>query len=246
MARAAAMRRLSIVVPMLDEAAVLPALVAHLSTLDPAPLEVVAVDGGSSDASRAIANDAGWRVFTAPRGRGSQINAGVKAARGEQVVVLHADSVPPVDMAAVIARTLADPAISLAGFTPVIRGEKLRWGTTAHNWAKTWYAPLLFRPRLFFKGVRLLFGDHAMFFRKADFLKAGGCDPAARVMEEADLCIRMGELGRVRMIARTIQTSDRRIAQWGPLKANWIYLKVGLMWAFGARRGLEEHYPDVR
>ncbi|WP_338241391.1 glycosyltransferase [Aurantiacibacter hainanensis] len=240
------MTTVSIVIPMLNEEAVLADLARHIEALDPAPLEVVAVDGGSGDASVSLAQEAGWRAVSTERGRGRQINAGVAVAQGDYVVVLHADSVPPRDMVAVICQTLADPRIALAGFTPVIRGEKLRWGTTAHNWAKTWYAPLLFRPHLFFRGVRLLFGDHAMFFRKAQFLAVGGCDPEAKVMEEADLCIRLGNMGRVRLVPRTIQTSDRRIAEWGPLKANWIYLKVGLMWAMGARQRLDRHYPDVR
>ena len=45
---------------------------------------------------------------------------------------------------------------------------------------------MLFRPQLFLRGARLLFGDHAMFFRRADFLAVGGCDPTLLVMEEAD------------------------------------------------------------
>jgi hypothetical protein len=94
--------------------------------------------------------------------------------------------------------------------------------------------------------VRLLFGDHGMFFRRADFQKAGGCDPQARVMEEADLCIAMARLGKVKLVPRAIETSDRRIAEWGAIKANWIYLKVGFLWAIGARERLERHYPDVR
>lgn len=241
------MSTLSIVVPMLNEEAALPVLAGHLARLEPPPLEVVAVDGGSDDASVRLAEQAGWRVVHSPRGRGRQINAGVEAARGEQVVVLHADTVPPADMVAVIADTLANPKTALASFTPILRGpEKTRWVTTAHNWAKTWYAPLLLRPHLFLRGVRLLFGDHAMFFRRADFLQVGGCDHEAHVMEEAELCIRMARLGRVRMVARTIETSDRRIAEWGPLKANWIYFKVGILWALGARASLEKHYPDVR
>lgn len=238
---------LTIVIPMLNEARALPALVAALARLDPPPLEVLAVDGGSEDASVALAQAAGWRTITAPRGRGSQINAGVVAARGNEVVVLHADTLPPVDMVAVIAATLADPTVALAGFTPIIRGpDKTRWLTTAHNWAKTWYAPALFQPRLFLKGARLLFGDHAMFFRRDQFLAVGGCDPAAKVMEEADLCIRLTRFGRTRLVARTVETSDRRIAEWGPLKANWIYLKIGTLWALGARERLERYYPDVR
>ena len=235
-----------LLVPTLNEEAALPKLIADVARLDPAPAEVLVVDGGSEDRTVQLARVAGWRVIETERGRGRQINAGVAAAQAANVCVLHADTVPPPDMVAVIEQVLADPRTALAGFTPIITGEKTRWGTTMHNWAKTWYAPLLFRPRLFFKGARLLFGDHAMFFRKADFLKSGGCDPAARVMEEADLCIRMAELGRVRLVPRTVRTSDRRIAEWGALKANWIYLKVGLMWAFGARQRLEKHYPDVR
>ncbi|WAT16722.1 glycosyltransferase [Aurantiacibacter sp. MUD11] len=241
------MSQLSIVIPMLNEAAALPSLIERVAKLDPAPLEVVVVDGGSEDESVALAEVAGWRVISAERGRGSQVNAGVAAAKGEQVVVLHADTVPPHDMVAVIADTLADEKIALAGFTPIIRGpEKTRWVTTAHNWAKTWYAPLIARPHLFFRGVRLLFGDHAMFFRRAQFLESGGCTQDAKVMEEADLCVRLARYGKVKLIRRTIETSDRRIAEWGGLKANWIYFKVGMLWAFGVRERLEKHYPDVR
>jgi len=235
-----------LLVPTLNEEAALPALIANVGRLDPPPAEVLVVDGGSGDRTVQLVREAGWRVIETERGRGRQINAGVAVATAHNVCVLHADTVPPPDLVAVIEQVLADPKVALAGFTPIITGEKTRWGTTAHNLAKTWYAPLLFRPRLFFKGARLLFGDHAMFFRKTDFLKSGGCDPEAKVMEEADLCIRMAELGRVRLVPRTVRTSDRRIAEWGALKANWIYLKVGLMWAFGTRQRLEKHYPDVR
>lgn len=241
------MTGVAIVVPMLNEAAALPRLIAALTVLDPAPAEIIAVDGGSSDASVTLAREAGWRVIASAQGRGVQVNTGVEAATAPLVVVLHADTIPPADMVAVIRETLADRGTALAGFTPIIRGpDGTRWGTTLHNWAKTWYAPLLFRPLLFARGGRLLFGDHAMFFRCAQFLAVGGCDPQARVMEEAELCIRMAALGRVRMVLRTVETSDRRIAEWGALKANWIYLKVGLLWAFGRRDRLHEHYPDVR
>ncbi len=241
------MNAVSLVVPVLNEAKALPALVTALAALDPAPGEILVVDGGSDDATCEIVLAAGWRLTKAPRGRGIQINAGVVASQGPLVCVLHADTIPPADMVAVIQSTLADPRIALAGFTPLICGpDKTRWGTSFHNWIKTWYAPLLARPHLFLRGVRLLFGDHAMFFRRADFLVVGGCDPGTPVMEEADLCIRLARLGRVRLVPRFVRTSDRRIAAWGPLRANWIYFKVGMMWAFGARKRLARHYPDVR
>ena len=247
MALAGIVSGVSIVIPVLDEAAVLPRLVRVLSVLHPAPAEIVLVDGGSTDGSAAIARAAGWRVVGSAPGRGLQINAGVAAAAGALVCVLHADTLPPDDMVAVIERAMADPRTALAGFTPLIAGERTtRWGTSFHNWIKTWYAPLLGRPHLFLRGGRLLFGDHAMFFRRADFLRVGGCDPGLPVMEEADLCIRFMRLGRIRLVNRVVHTSDRRVAAWGPVRANWIYFRIGMLWALGARGRLGRHYPDVR
>lgn len=236
----------ALVIPVLDEEKALPALVAVVHALDPQPAEVIVVDGGSSDASRALATAAGWTLVETPAGRGRQINAGVDAAASPLVCVLHADSVPPRDMVQVVRDTLSDRRIALASFTPLIRGEKTRWGTTFHNWIKTWYAPLITRPHLFLRGVRLLFGDHGMFFRRGQFLEIGGCTPGDAVMEEADLCVKFARAGRIRMVPRWIVTSDRRIAAWGPLKANWIYFKVGILWAVGARARLAQHYPHVR
>lgn len=237
----------TLLVPALDEEAALPALVTLFETLEPCPNEVILVDGGSSDATVDIARKAGWRILECERGRARQINLGVQQAKGKIVCVVHADTLPPADMVRVIEETLADRSIALASFTPVIRGpNKTRWGTTLHNWAKTWYAPLLTRPHQFFRGVRLLFGDHAMFFRRADFLRVGGCTPGDAVMEEADLCVKLAACGKVKMVSRRVYTSDRRIAAWGPLKANWIYFKVGMLWAFGMRQRMAEHYPDVR
>lgn len=241
------MNAITLVIPVLNEERALPKLFEVIAALDPQPSQIIAVDGGSLDATPELLQASGWRIITTPPGRAIQINAGVAAATTELVCVLHADTVPPQDMVAVIEAEMADPRIALAGFTPLIKGpDKTRWFTTFHNWIKTWYAPLITRPHLFFQGVRLLFGDHAMFFRRSQYLAVGGCDPGTPVMEEADLCIKMARLGRVRLVPRWIETSDRRIAAWGPLKANWIYFKVGIMWAFGARARLERHYPHVR
>jgi glycosyltransferase involved in cell wall biosynthesis len=238
----------AIVIPALDEAATLPRLARLLAALDPPAAELLVVDGGSADATVEVARGLGLRVIEhGEANRARQINRGVAEATSEFVCVLHADTLPPDDMVAVIRRTLADPKVALGGFTPLISGpDKVRWVTSFHNWIKTWYAPLIMRPHLFVRGVRLLFGDHAMFFRRADFLAAGGCDPGMTVMEEADLCVKLARFGRVRLINRVILTSDRRIAAWGELKANWIYFQVGVRWALGLRRRLGERYPHVR
>jgi hypothetical protein len=169
----------------------------------------------------------------------------VDQAKSTLVCILHADSLLPADAISHIRAVLSDDRIALATFLPIIRGEKLRWFTTAHNWWKTYY-PLITHPHLFIRGVRLLFGDHAMFFRRADYLRIGGIPADATIMEEADLCVGFARIGKLKMTCKPVITSDRRIAAWGPLKANYIYLKVGLAWTFGMRHRLKDMYPDIR
>lgn len=241
--------QVAIVIPVLNEAAITPRLFRLLGILDPAPAEIIAVDGGSQDNTAVLVRQSGSvrLIEHAVRGRAAAINRGVIEARSPLICVLHADTILPDDAVAVIRATMQDPRIALAGFVPLIAGaERVRWGTTFHNWVKTWYAPLIFRPHLFFRGGRLLFGDQAMFFRRSDFLAVGGCDETLTVMEDADLCLRLFRRGRIRLVNRTVTTSDRRIAAWGGLKANLIYLYVGIRWGLGLRRRIERNYPHIR
>jgi glycosyltransferase involved in cell wall biosynthesis len=155
-----AMTGVAIVIPLLNEAAGLPRLLRSLAALEPPPAEVLAVDGGSADASVAIAEAAGLLVVrhNTP-GRAAAINRGVQEATAPIICVLHADTLLPDDAVAVMRRVLADPGTVLAGFTPLLSGpDRVRWGTSFHNWIKTWYAPLLFRPLLFLRGLLLVMG----------------------------------------------------------------------------------------
>ena len=238
----------AIVVLMRNEADVLPGLLSCLAALHPPPDQVIAVDGNSSDGSAAMVANAGILVVPCSRrGRAAAINAGAARVSAPVVCILHADTLLPTDAVALIRFTLTDPSISLAGFTAVLHGPHgVDRVTTFHNWIKTWYGPLLFRPVLFCRGLRLLFGDHAMFFRRADFLAVGGCDETMRVMEDAELCIRLSRRGRIRLLGRSVLTSNRRVAQWGTLRANWSYWQIGISWALGRRNGLDRWYRDVR
>ena len=83
---------LSVVIPTLNEAAALPTLLDQLQRQEGIALEVVVADGGSTDATAALAQAAGARVVTAPRGRGAQMNAGARVATGAHLLFLHADS----------------------------------------------------------------------------------------------------------------------------------------------------------
>jgi rSAM/selenodomain-associated transferase 2 len=84
---------LSVVIPALDEAEALPATLAALTPWRAAGAEVLLVDGGSADATVAIAEALVDKVLLSPRGRAVQMNTGWRAARGELLLFLHADTV---------------------------------------------------------------------------------------------------------------------------------------------------------
>ncbi|PSN20514.1 glycosyltransferase [filamentous cyanobacterium CCP5] len=243
------MAKVSIVLPVVNEATCLGRTLRYLQILDPACHEILVVDGGSDDDTVAIAQSHGATVIPAlHQGRAAQMNAGAQQATGDILCFLHGDTLVPDDLVTVIEATLANPKIVCGGFISVMAGaQTTRWGITLHNSFKTHYAPLLFRPHRYFRGLRLLFGDQVMFCRRADFWACGGFDAALPIMEEADLCLKLCRIGHIRQVNRIVQSSDRRVAQWGPLKANMIYLAIGFLWGIGLpATTLKKFYEDVR
>ncbi|MGF1459706.1 MAG: TIGR04283 family arsenosugar biosynthesis glycosyltransferase [Leptolyngbyaceae cyanobacterium] len=244
------MTNVSIIIPVLNEAKTLERTLRCLQILHPAAQEIIVVDGESSDETVAIAQSYPVVVFTAPqRGRAAQMNYGAQQATGDILCFVHGDTLVPDDLVAIIDKTLAAPAIAGGGFISIMAGAvATRWLVSGHNALKTHYAVLLFRPWRYFRdGLRLLFGDQVMFCRRADFWTCGGFDAALPIMEDADLCLRLSTLGRLVQINRTVQSSDRRVAKWGTIKANFIYLAIGLLWGCGVpATRLKQFYEDVR
>lgn len=251
------MSRVSIVIPTLNEAGCLGRTLRQLRLLDPPAWEVLVVDAGSEDetvsiaecVSESLAPSTQMRVIASEkRGRSAQMNQGAEVATGEILCFLHADTLVPDDLVAVINRTLADKGVACGGFISLMAGSTTtRWGVSLHNYLKTYYAPLLFRPHLFFRGLRLLFGDQVMFCRRDDFWKVGGFDSALPILEEADLCLKLVQLGQIRQVNRIVQSSDRRVARWGTLKATAIYLYIGFLWGLGVSPSyLKQFYDDIR
>ena len=105
--------RLSIVMPVLDEAESLTATLQALSALRPRGVELIVVDGGSTDGSPALAAAAANRVLAGPgvpQGRARQMNAGAAVAQGDVILFLHADTLLPPDADTLIAQALAQGA----------------------------------------------------------------------------------------------------------------------------------------
>ncbi|MGB3533309.1 MAG: TIGR04283 family arsenosugar biosynthesis glycosyltransferase [Microcoleaceae cyanobacterium] len=243
------MLRVSIIIPTLNEASCLPRTLSYLRLLDPQPLEIIVVDSQSEDNTVSIAAAAGVKVVSCPiRRRSVQMNYGAKVATGEVLCFVHADTLVPDDLIDLITQTLNHSAIVGGGFIAVMMGNKTtRWGTSLHNVLKTYYAPILFRPHLFLKGLRVLFGDQVIFCRRRSFWDCGGFDPDLPIMEDADLCLKLVQYGRIRLVNRMVYTSDRRVIRWGAVKANLIYLYIGFLWGMGvSAEKLQRFYQDIR
>ena len=94
------MPSLSIIVPALDEAAIIAAALQDLAPFRQRGAEVIVVDGGSRDGTPELARAHADRVIGARGGRGAQMNAGARVARGDMLLFLHADTTLPPDAAA--------------------------------------------------------------------------------------------------------------------------------------------------
>lgn len=243
------MPNISIIIPTFNEATCLSQTLKNLSLLNPQPKEILVVDGNSEDRTVSIALSSGIPVIYSPECRRStQMNIGAQVATGEIICFLHADTIVPDDFITIISQTLANPNIVCGGFISIMASSQTtRWIISLHNYLKTFYASLIFRPHLFLKGLRILFGDQVIFCRRTDFWKVGGFDVHLPIMEDADLCLKLVQHGRIYLVNRLVQTSDRRVAKWGNCKATFIYLMIGLLWSFGVSPTFLKHfYQDIR
>lgn len=243
------MAPLSIIIPTLNEAASLGSTLACVHALDPPAFEVLVVDGGSIDATVAIATAAGVAVSPcATAGRAIQMNVGARQAQGDLICFLHADTLVPKDLVAIAERVLADRKTAGAGFVSLMRGDATTcWSISTLNLLKTHLAPLLFRPHLYLRGLRLLFGDQVMICRSQTFWEVGGFNETLPLLEDGDLCLRLVQRGRLQLINRVVVSSDRRVQHWGVGKAAAIYLSIGVLWGLGMPPArLKRFYADIR
>lgn len=245
----------SIIIPTLNEEQALPRTLRILRGLWPTPVEIIVADGGSTDQTLTIVRS--WQtelphlqlIECAQTGRAHQMNQAAHVAQGSILCFLHADTLLPDDALSVVEHTLRNPRVAAGGFISLMRGDtQTRWLTSLHNYIKSYYAPLLFRPYLFFaKGARLLFGDQVIFCRREQFMRCGGYRDDLPIMEEADLLLKLVQFGRIRQVNRVVESSDRRVAKWGFWRANALFLTIGFLWGVGfSPARLKRLYKDIR
>jgi len=223
---------LSVVMPVLDEAPGIEAALAALQPLRARGVEVIVVDGGSRDATRALAAPWADRVLEAPRGRAAQMNAGAAAARGDVLLFLHADTLLPYGADA-----------SIAGGLLRTRREWGRFDVTIAG-ADPLLAVVAFLMNIRSRLTGIATGDQAMFARRAAFERAGGF-PEIALMEDVALSTRLKRASPPLCLRERAVTSGRRWEKHGTLRTIVLMWRIRFAYALGADPGRLVRRYDV-
>jgi rSAM/selenodomain-associated transferase 2 len=204
---------LSIIIPTLNEADSIQKSLEAVGRIH-GHVEVIIVDGGSDDRTTEIARQNGAIVVTSERGRGLQMNVGARVARGDALLFLHADTIPPPDAAERINAVFARNAAILGGnFAIYFDGNKR--GARFMTWLY---------PRLGKLG--LCYGDSGIFVRTSAYKEIGGFKPIP-LFEDLDFVRLLKKRGGMVHLPVAVVTSSRRFegrsfvltfAQWSILQ----------------------------
>jgi rSAM/selenodomain-associated transferase 2 len=208
--------RISIVVPVLNEAANIQAFLESLRERA-AAAEIIVVDGGSSDGTFDLARNYCDQCLRAAPGRAVQMNAGADAASGNVFWFLHADTEVPAECLQQISGALHDPAVVGGFFRIRIPSRHIVYRLTdsfAH------YAGLL---------LGLRFGDHGFFCRRTVFEQIGGF-PEVPLMEDAEFFHKLRWRGHLAIISTPLISSPRRYEEIGPWRLTLTYGFIALLY----------------
>ena len=202
--------KLSIIVPMLNEAAQLPDLFAHLLPFQRSGCEIIFADGGSTDGSAKLAVVMGFKVVQTERGRARQMNAGAVVSQGNVLLFLHADTRLPVGAMQQIEHALTG-AKRWGRFDVCITGRPFMLRVIGQF--------MNLRSRL--SGIAT--GDQAIFMRRIVFERLRGY-PDQPLMEDVEMCKRLKTFSRPACISSCVTTSGRR---W---ETRGVWSTILLMW----------------
>jgi rSAM/selenodomain-associated transferase 2 len=223
---------LSIVIPVLNEAAGVEDALRALADCRARGAEVIVVDGGSGDDTVARARPLADAVIEAPRGRANQMNAGATIAKGDVLLFLHADTRLPENADTVIAEGLT-------------RSRRV-WGRFDVRFDHGgWLNLVAFMMNWRSKASGIATGDQAMFMTRAAFERIGGFPPIA-LMEDVAASARLKRLGRPLSLSERVTTSGRRWRRHGVSRTILLMWRLRLAFFFGGDpNSLARHYGYV-
>lgn len=209
---------LSVIIPTVNEVHALPRTLAPLRSTP--QVEIIVVDGGSNDGTVKFAGSRGCRTVTGPRGRGLQLNRGVKEARGELLLFLHADTLVPDNFTELVTRTLAVADVAAGAFS--LGFDSRRRSLALIGWGAN------LRSKIF----SLPYGDQGIFTSRTNFLAVGGF-AEMEIMEDFVFVKKMRSCGRIVTLREKVITSARRWENIGILKTTLINQFIILGYLFG-------------
>lgn len=193
--------KLSVIIPVLNEASELPGC---LKQFGPDPdVEVIVVDGGSVDATPSCVLESGVGVWeeSPEQGRGAQMNHGAALASGDVFLFLHADTRLPAGWSDAVRASISGGSVG---------GRfRLRLGDPGVLFRcigvmSTWRSKVL----------GITYGDQAIYVRRKAFDAVGGF-PGRRIFEDSEFCTALASIGRFDLLDSSVVTSARRWRKGG-------------------------------
>lgn len=216
------MNKISLIIPILNEAENISRLLNHLlsNTSKENISEIIIVDGGSTDDSRNIIKSFKNIIFlNSEKGRAKQMNLGAKSAIGHILYFLHADSFPPKNFDKLI-------------INEVKKGNEAGCFRMKFNSSHLWLKVAGWLTQLPFKFCRG--GDQSQFITKSLFNSIGGFDENFTIYEDNDLISKLYKRKQFVVIQKWLTTSPRCYQKNGVLKLQWHYWTIHLKKFFGA------------
>ena len=210
------------VIPALDEAGQIAGAIRSAQVRDE-DIEILVVDGGSRDATAARAKAEGADVLVGAPGRARQLDAGWRAARGDVLVFLHADSRLGRGWSRALRTALEDEDVAGGAFR--LRFDDRSAGMRLIEWGTRLRVALFGLP----------YGDQAIFVRRRVLESLGGI-PDVRLMEDLDLVAGVKRRGRLAALEVEVTTSARRYARAGVLRTLAAHSVALASWRLGLSR----------
>ena len=228
------MTKISIILPVLNEASAIAQTLIALQPLREAGHEVIVVDGGSHDNTITLSKPYADKIIQKSRGRSRQMNDGAKSASHEILLFLHGDTFLPARADRLIIEGMKSMGSRWGRFDVKLSGKHplLRIIEILMNW----------RSRL----SRIATGDQAIFVKRELFEAIGGF-PEINLMEDIALCKILKKYDRPLCLYQPVLTSSRRWEEKGLLRTILLmwFLRLAYFFKVNPKRLAKFYYPTL-
>ena len=212
--------RISIIIPALNEAECIEQTLKPLQLLRSEGHEVILSDGGSQDGTTNLASPMVDHIVSSPQGRATQMNHGARAASGEILWFLHADTLIPADTHTQLMAGLLATTKVWGRFNVRLTGTQIIFRLIEG----------MMNLRSCISGIAT--GDQGIFLWQHVFMEVGGFDEIP-LMEDIALSRKLKKLSRPLCLKQKLITSSRRWEEQGVINTIILMWKLRLSYYFG-------------